>query len=159
MEETIHKSELDINNLQSQIAIIYRCLYLNQLNESLIIAIENFIAIYLKTYEQYTNLDAPNDQVKMLYDLLSGPINEAYNEHNTNLYDGMPHPAVEIIKNKLDEYHSSLEKSFNRKLTKDGIIYYDDETVPKNGYSFQLLIYVTAIILGVFLGYILYIIK
>lgn len=158
MEDT-QKNDFDINGLQEQVNIIYRCLYLNHLNESLIIALQNFIAIYIKAYEQYTNLEAPNEQVRLIYETLTGPINEAYNEHNKDLHDGMPHPAIEIIKDKLDEYHSSLEQNFTRTLAKNGIKFYEDDTISKNGFVFQFAIVGSTIILGIILGYILLLIR
>lgn len=146
-------------NLTKEANVIYRCLYLNEINDNLKDAINSYLDVYFEAYKKYVNLVQKNDVVTKIFNILQGPINEVDNPYNLTLNDGKPHPAVDLIKEKLEKFYISLEdnsysqnKGVARTLTPMGTkgikLTIDDE----NGFTKSLFIIIITIILGIIIA-------
>ncbi|MGN1378849.1 MAG: hypothetical protein ACI4XR_00385 [Bacilli bacterium] len=146
-------------NLTKEANVIYRCLYLNKINDNLKDAINSYLDVYFEAYKKYVNLTNKNDVITNIFNILQGPINEVDNPYNLALNDGKPHPAIDLIKEKLAKFYATLEensysqnKGISRSLTPmstKGIkLTIDDE----NGFTKSIFIIIITIILGIIIA-------
>ena len=69
-------------NLTKEANVIYRCLYLNEINDNLKNAIINYLDVYFDAYKKYSNLEQKDDDLTKIFNILGGPINEVDNPYN-----------------------------------------------------------------------------
>lgn len=96
---------------------------------------------------------------------LGGPVNEIDNPYNLSLNDGRPHPAIDLIKERLAKFYNELNnnaisqsngnsqsKGFSRELLPasaiKGIKLYNDE----NGFAKSFIIIIATILLGILIA-------
>ena len=99
-------------NLTKEANVIYRCLYLNEINDNLKNAIINYLDVYFDAYKKYSNLEQKDD------DLTKERLEKFYNELNNNAISQsngytrtlLPASAIKGIKLYNDE--SGFAKSF-----------------------------------------------
>ena len=152
-------------NLTKEANVIYRCLYLNEINDNLKNAIINYLDVYFDAYKKYSNLEQKDDDLTKIFNILGGPINEVDNPYNLSLNDGKPHPAIELIKEKLEKFYNELNnnaisqsngnsqsKGFSRELLPasaiKGIKLYNDES----GFAKSFIIIIATILLGILIA-------
>ena len=98
-------------NLTKEANVIYRCLYLNEINDNLKNAIINYLDVYFDAYKKYSNLEQKDDDLTKIFNILGGPINEVDNPYNLSLNDGKPHPAIDFIKERLEKFYNELNNN------------------------------------------------
>lgn len=152
-------------NLTKEANVIYRCLYLNEINDNLKNAIINYLDVYFDAYKKYSNLEQKDDDLTKIFNILGGPINEVDNPYNLSLNDGKPHPAIDLIKERLAKFYNELNnnainqsnsnsqsKGFSRELLPasaiKGIKLYNDE----NGFAKSFIIIIATILLGILIA-------
>ena len=152
-------------NLTKEANVIYRCLYLNEINDNLKNAIINYLDVYFDAYKKYSNLDQKDDDLTKIFNILGGPINEVDNPYNLSLNDGKPHPAIDLIKERLAKFYNELNnnainqsnsnsqsKGFSRELLPasaiKGIKLYNDES----GFAKSFIIIIATILLGILIA-------
>ncbi|MDY4618452.1 MAG: hypothetical protein SO484_00400 [Bacilli bacterium] len=146
-------------NLTKEANVIYRCLYLNEINDNLKNAIINYLDVYFDAYKKYSNLEQKDDDLTKIFNILGGPINEVDNPYNLSLNDGKPHPAIDLIKERLEKFYNELNnnaisqsKGFSRELLPasaiKGIKLYNDE----NGFAKSFIIIIVTILLGILIA-------
>ena len=96
---------------------------------------------------------------------MGGPINEVDNPYNLSLNDGKPHPAIDLIKERLAKFYNELNnnaisqsngnsqsKGFSRELLPasaiKGIKLYNDES----GFAKSFIIIIVTILLGILIA-------
>ena len=96
---------------------------------------------------------------------MGGPINEVDNPYNLSLNDGKPHPAIDLIKERLAKFYNELNnnainqsnsnsqsKGFSRELLPasaiKGIKLYNDES----GFAKSFIIIIATILLGILIA-------
>ena len=150
--------EAYFENLTKEANVIYRCLYLNEINDNLKEAITSYLDVYFDAYRKYSNLEHKDENLTKIFNILSGPINEVDNPYNLSLNEGAHHPAVTLIKDKLQKFYDSMKESTpmakgnSRSLTKDfisGIKLYNDE----NGFTKAIIIIGITILLGLIIAF------
>lgn len=152
-------------NLTKEANVIYRCLYLNEINDNLKNAIINYLDVYFDAYKKYSNLEQKDDDLTKIFNILGGPINEVDNPYNLSLNDGRPHPAIDLIKERLEKFYNELNnnaisqsngnsqsKGFSRELLPasaiKGIKLYNDES----GFAKSFIIIIATILLGILIA-------
>lgn len=152
-------------NLTKEANVIYRCLYLNEINNNLKNAIINYLDVYFDAYKKYSNLEQKDDDLTKIFNILGGPINEVDNPYNLSLNDGKPHPAIDLIKERLEKFYNELNnnaisqsngnsqsKGFSRELLPasaiKGIKLYNDES----GFAKSFIIIIATILLGILIA-------
>ena len=153
-------------NLTKEANVIYRCLYLNEINDNLKNAIINFLDVYFDAYKKYSNLEQKDDDLTKIFNILGGPVNEIDNPYNLSLNDGRPHPAIDLIKERLARFYvelnsvnknsqnngNSQSKGFSRDLLPasaiKGIKLYNDES----GFAKSFIIIIVTILLGILIA-------
>lgn len=152
-------------NLTKEANVIYRCLYLNEINDNLKNAIINYLDVYFDAYKKYSNLEQKDDDLTKIFNILGGPINEVDNPYNLSLNDGKPHPAIDLIKERLEKFYNELNnnaisqsngnsqsKGFLRELLPasaiKGIKLYNDES----GFAKSFIIIIATILLGILIA-------
>ena len=152
-------------NLTKEANVIYRCLYLNEINDNLKNAIINYLDVYFDAYKKYSNLEQKDDDLTNIFNILGGPINEVDNPYNLSLNDGKPHPAIDLIKERLAKFYNELNnnainqsnsnsqsKGFSRELLPasaiKGIKLYNDES----GFAKSFIIIIATILLGILIA-------
>lgn len=152
-------------NLTKEANVIYRCLYLNEINDNLKNAIINYLDVYFDAYKKYSNLEQKDDDLTKIFNILGGPINEVDNPYNLSLNDGKPHPAIELIKERLEKFYNELNnnaisqsngnsqsKGFSKELLPasaiKGIKLYNDES----GFAKSFIIIIATILLGILIA-------
>ncbi len=152
-------------NLTKEANVIYRCLYLNEINDNLKNAIINYLDVYFDAYKKYSNLEQKDDDLTKIFNILGGPINEVDNPYNLSLNDGKPHPAIDLIKERLAKFYNELNnnainqsnsnsqsKGFSRELLPasaiKGIKLYNDES----GFAKSFIIIIATILLGILIA-------
>lgn len=147
-------------NLTKEANVIYRCLYLNEINDNLKNAIINYLDVYFDAYKKYSNLEQKDDDLTKIFNILGGPINEVDNPYNLSLNDGKPHPAIDLIKEKLEKFYNELNNdnaisqsnSYTRTLLPasaiKGIKLYNDES----GFAKSFIIIIVTILLGILIA-------
>ncbi len=147
-------------NLKNESNVIYRLLHLNEVNDNLKNSIASYLDLYFDTYKKYCNLEQKDEDLTKIFNILSGPINEVDNPYNLELNDGKPHPAMDLIKERLNMFYSELNNSSgmsqsegkSRTLVPEssikGIKLYNDE----NGFIKSIIIIIATIILGILLA-------
>lgn len=152
-------------NLTKEANVIYRCLYLNEINDNLKNAIINYLDVYFDAYKKYSNLEQKDDDLTKIFNILGGPINEVDNPYNLSLNDGKPHPAIDLIKERLEKFYNELNnnaisqnngnsqsKGFSRELLPasaiKGIKLYNDES----GFAKSFIIIIATILLGILIA-------
>lgn len=152
-------------NLTKKANVIYRCLYLNEINDNLKNAIINYLDVYFDAYKKYSNLEQKDDDLTKIFNILGGPINEVDNPYNLSLNDGKPHPAIDLIKERLAKFYNELNnnainqsnsnsqsKGFSRELLPasaiKGIKLYNDES----GFAKSFIIIIATILLGILIA-------
>lgn len=152
-------------NLTKEANVIYRCLYLNEINDNLKNAIINYLDVYFDAYKKYSNLEQKDDDLTKIFNILGGPINEVDNPYNLSLNDGKPHPAIDLIKERLAKFYNELNnnaisqsngnsqsKGFSRDLLPasaiKGIKLYNDES----GFAKSFIIIIATILLGILIA-------
>lgn len=152
-------------NLTKEANVIYRCLYLNEINDNLKNAIINYLDVYFDAYKKYSNLEQKDDDLTKIFNILGGPINEVDNPYNLSLNDGRPHPAIDLIKERLEKFYvelnnnaisqsndNSQSKGFSRELLPasaiKGIKLYNDES----GFAKSFIIIIATILLGILIA-------
>lgn len=152
-------------NLTKEANVIYRCLYLNEINDNLKNAIINYLDVYFDAYKKYSNLEQKDDDLTKIFNILGGPINEVDNPYNLSLNDGKPHPAIDLIKERLAKFYNELNnnaisqnngnsqsKVFSRELLPasaiKGIKLYNDES----GFAKSFIIIIVTILLGILIA-------
>lgn len=147
-------------NLTKEANVIYRCLYLNEINDNLKNAIISYLDVYFDAYKKYSNLEQKDDDLTKIFNILGGPINEVDNPYNLSLNDGKPHPAIDLIKERLNRFYSELNnangmsqsKGFSRELLPasaiKGIKLYNDES----GFAKSFIIIIATILLGILIA-------
>lgn len=152
-------------NLTKEANVIYRCLYLNEINDNLKNAIINYLDVYFDAYKKYSNLEQKDDDLTKIFNILGGPINEVDNPYNLSLNDGKPHPAIDLIKERLEKFYNELNnnaisqsngnsqsKGFSRDLLPasaiKGIKLYNDES----GFAKSFIIIIATILLGILIA-------
>lgn len=151
-------------NLTKEANVIYRCLYLNEINDNLRDAIISYLDVYFDAYKKYSNLEQKDDDLTKIFNILGGPINEVDNPYNLSLNDGKPHPAIDLIKERLNKFYSELNnnsniqngnsqsKGFSRELLPasaiKGIKLYNDES----GFAKSFIIIIATILLGILIA-------
>ena len=152
-------------NLTKEANVIYRCLYLNEINDNLKNAIINYLGVYFDAYKKYSNLEQKDDDLTKIFNILGGPINEVDNPYNLSLNDGKPHPAIDLIKERLEKFYNELNnnaisqsngnsqsKGFSRELLPasaiKGIKLYNDES----GFAKSFIIIIATILLGILIA-------
>lgn len=152
-------------NLTKEANVIYRCLYLNEINDNLKNAIINYLDVYFDAYKKYSNLEQKDDDLTKIFNILGGPINEVDNPYNLSLNDGRPHPAIDLIKERLAKFYNELNnnvisqsngnsqsKGFSRELLPasaiKGIKLYNDES----GFAKSFIIIIATILLGILIA-------
>ena len=98
-------------NLTKEANVIYRGLYLNEINDNLKNAIINYLDVYFDAYKKYSNLEQKDDDLTKIFNILGGPINEVDNPYNLSLNDGKPHPAIDLIKERLEKFYNELNNN------------------------------------------------
>ena len=58
-------------NLTKEANVIYRCLYLNEINNNLKDAINSYLDVYFDAYKKYVNLVQKNDVVTKIFNTLT----------------------------------------------------------------------------------------
>ena len=141
------------------------CLYLNEINDNLKNAIINYLDVYFDAYKKYSNLEQKDDDLTKIFNILGGPINEVDNPYNLSLNDGKPHPAIDLIKERLAKFYNELNnnainqsnsnsqsKGFSRELLPasaiKGIKLYNDES----GFAKSFIIIIATILLGILIA-------
>lgn len=152
-------------NLTKEANVIYRCLYLNEINDNLKNAIINYLDVYFDAYKKYSNLEQKDDDLTKIFNILGRPINEVDNPYNLSLNDGKPHPAIDLIKERLEKFYNELNnnaisqsngnsqsKGFSRELLPasaiKGIKLYNDES----GFAKSFIIIIATILLGILIA-------
>lgn len=142
-------------NLTKEANVIYRCLYLNEINDNLKNAIINYLDVYFDAYKKYSNLEQKDDDLTKIFNILGGPINEVDNPYNLSLNDGKPHPAIDLIKERLEKFYNELNNKSNgytRTLLPasaiKGIKLYNDES----GFAKSFIIIIVTILLGILIA-------
>lgn len=152
-------------NLTKEANVIYRCLYLNEINDNLKNAIINYLDVYFDAYKKYSNLEQKDGDLTKIFNILGGPINEVDNPYNLSLNDGKPHPAIDLIKERLAKFYNELNnnainqsnsnsqsKGFSRELLPasaiKGIKLYNDES----GFAKSFIIIIATILLGILIA-------
>lgn len=152
-------------NLTKEANVIYRCLYLNEINDNLKNAIINYLDVYFDAYKKYSNLEQKDDDLTKIFNILGGPVNEIDNPYNLSLNDGKPHPAIDLIKERLAKFYNELNnnainqsnsnsqsKGFSRELLPasaiKGIKLYNDES----GFAKSFIIIIATILLGILIA-------
>lgn len=152
-------------NLTKEANVIYRCLYLNEINDNLKNAIINYLDVYFDAYKKYSNLEQKDDDLTKIFNILGGPINEVDNPYNLSLNDGRTHPAIDLIKERLEKFYNELNnnaisqsngnsqsKGFSRELLPasaiKGIKLYNDES----GFAKSFIIIIATILLGILIA-------
>lgn len=152
-------------NLTKEANVIYRCLYLNEINDNLKNAIINYLDVYFDAYKKYSNLEQKDDDLTKIFNILGGPINEVDNPYNLSLNDGRPHPAIDLIKERLAKFYNELNNNainqsnsnsqsngFSRELLPasaiKGIKLYNDES----GFAKSFIIIIATILLGILIA-------
>ena len=152
-------------NLTKKANVIYRCLYLNEINDNLKNAIISYLDVYFDAYKKYSNLEQKDDDLTKIFNILGGPINEVDNPYNLSLNDGKPHPAIDLIKERLAKFYNELNnnainqsnsnsqsKGFSRELLPasaiKGIKLYNDES----GFAKSFIIIIVTILLGILIA-------
>lgn len=147
-------------NLTKEANVIYRCLYLNEINDNLKNAIISYLDVYFDAYKKYSNLEQKDDDLTKIFNILGGPINEVDNPYNLSLNDGKPHPAIDLIKERLNRFYSELNntngmsqsQSYSRTLLPasaiKGIKLYNDES----GFAKSFIIIIATILLGILIA-------
>ena len=153
-------------NLTKEANVIYRCLYLNEINDNLKNAIISYLDVYFDAYKKYSNLEQKDDDLTKIFNILGGPINEVDNPYNLSLNDGRPHPAIDLIKERLARFYvelnsvnknsqnngNSQSKGFSRDLLPasaiKGIKLYNDES----GFAKSFIIIIATILLGILIA-------
>ncbi len=152
-------------NLTKEANVIYRCLYLNEINDNLKNTIINYLDVYFDAYKKYSNLEQKDDDLTKIFNILGGPINEVDNPYNLSLNDGKPHPAIDLIKERLAKFYNELNnnaisqsngnsqsKGFSRELLPasaiKGIKLYNDES----GFAKSFIIIIATILLGILIA-------
>lgn len=152
-------------NLTKEANVIYRCLYLNEINDNLKNAIINYLDVYFDAYKKYSNLEQKDDDLTKIFNILGGPINEVDNPYNLSLNDGRTHPAIDLIKERLAKFYNELNnnaisqsngnsqsKGFSRELLPasaiKGIKLYNDES----GFAKSFIIIIVTILLGILIA-------
>lgn len=147
-------------NLTKEANVIYRCLYLNEINDNLKNAIISYLDVYFDAYKKYSNLEQKDDDLTKIFNILGGPINEVDNPYNLSLNDGKPHPAIDLIKERLNRFYSELNNAngmsqsqgYSRTLLPvsaiKGIKLYNDES----GFAKSFIIIIATILLGILIA-------
>ncbi len=154
--------EAYFENLTIKANIIYKYLYYNSLTDDMKASITDYLDTYFSYYKKYTNMNVRDENLSRIFSILEGPINEANNQYNLSLNDGKPHPAVDIIKQKLTEFFmqmdsenvsvaNSLDKGKQRTLNPPGISgikLFNDE----NGFAKSFIIILATILIGIIIA-------
>lgn len=154
--------EAYFENLANRANIMYKYLYYNSLSDEMKRTIIDYLDTYFLQYKKYTNMNVRDENLSRIFSILEGPINEANNQYNLSLNDGKPHPAVDIIKQKLSEFFmqmdkenanetGSLEKGYTRTLNPPGISgikLFNDE----NGFAKSFVIILATILIGIIIA-------
>ena len=157
--------EAYFENLTKKANVIYRCLYLNEINDNLKNAIISYLDVYFDAYKKYSNLEQKDDDLTKIFNILGGPVNEIDNPYNLSLNDGRPHPAIDLIKERLAKFYNELNnnainqsnsnsqsKGFSRELLPasaiKGIKLYNDES----GFAKSFIIIIATILLGILIA-------
>ena len=144
-----------MNNVFNQnINLVYQSFQLTFLDNETITILNQFMEAYHKTLNEHLNLETPNMEVSERLRLLTGPVQQALNTPN----DGIPHPAADYIKQKLNEQGKEMEKPFVKALINPNaptLISNDD----MNGFSFAIILVCFTIVLGMVLGALLFVLK
>ena len=152
-------------NLTKEANVIYRCLYLNEINDNLKNAIINYLDVYFDTDKKYSKKEKKDDDLTKIFNILGGPINEVDNPYNLSLNDGKPHPAIDLIKERLAKFYNELNnnaisqsngnsqsKGFSRELLPasaiKGIKLYNDDS----GFAKSFIIIIATILLGILIA-------
>ncbi|MBQ6841536.1 MAG: hypothetical protein IJO63_05425 [Bacilli bacterium] len=143
-------------SFEENINQIYHYLTLTALNDDAKVKISQFMDAYHQTLNEYLNSNTPNISTTQRLQALTGPVNVAL----TTPDDGKPHPAAELIKQKVNDHGKEMEKPFVRSLRNPNapsLIKDDNEMM--NGFSFAIIIVCFTIVLGMVLGALLFLIK
>lgn len=154
--------EAYFENLANRANIMYKYLYYNSLSDEMKRTIIDYLDTYFSYYKKYTNMNVRDENLSRIFSILEGPINEANNQYNLSLNDGKPHPAVDIIKQKLSEFFmqmdsenisaaNSLDKGKSRILNPPGISgikLFNDES----GFAKSFIIILATILIGIIIA-------
>lgn len=145
-------------SFNDSLEIIYRALYLPTTTDYIESLISSYIDAYHATLDECLKSENPSAELQDRLRLLSGPLNDVFNPNNVRLQNGEKYPAVELILSKVNNYGASVEKSFTRSLNKPNTPSIIDDG--KNmGFSDIFFIIVIALITGIFLAYVFFLLK
>ena len=148
--------------IEENIEKIYEYLYLTSLDSNMINAINMFMNAYNQTLNEYLNAQNPSYELIQRLQILSGPVNFVYSNFPDNYDSPEPHPAADIIKNKINDYSTSLEKGFTRTRKNANIpstIPEEKEYTQINGFTTAIIVVILTTIFGILLGALLFFIR
>ena len=139
------------------IDIIYNSLKMTSLDSETSTALAQFMEAYHKTLDEHLNSPVTNPEVTSRLQTLTGPVNAALSMPD----DGKPHPAVDFIKEKIQNHGMEMEKGFAKVLKNPNVpsVKYEDETMQMNGFSLGIIVVIATLIAGFALGALLFFIK
>ena len=95
-------------------------LYLDSLTDAEINRINSYISEYFEALDNY-QINPNNENTQKLY-TLSKPLHEVFLVNNPRIFPGRVYPAIELIKNSIDEYGRKIEKEFENQGITNGYV-------------------------------------
>ena len=138
-------------NMENKIKIIYDSLDQINLDNDTLSLLNQFMEAYHQTLDEYVNLQVPNNEIANRLKLLTGPINKAM----TTPDGPIKYPAVDFIKEKINNHGVEMEKGFTKKLVNPNApstIPEEEPTNYMNGFSFSIILVCFTILIGMILG-------
>lgn len=139
--------------------LIYESLNKSFVDEKTTTLLSQFMDAYYQTLDEHLNAPVPNQEVINRLQKLTGPINAALNMPEPQ--DGSKRPAVDFIKEKIQNHGMEMEKGFAKVLKNPNApsVSYEDEPLQINGFSFAIIVVCFTIVVGMVLGALLFLIK
>ena len=142
------------NSFDENINIVYKSLNWTTLDDKTKLVLAQFMDAYHQTLQEHLNSEISQPEVIKRLKLLTGPVQQALNMAD----DGKCHPAVDFIKQKLNDQGKEMEKPFTKVLKNSNapaLVSNED----MNGFSFAIILVCFTIVLGMVLGALLFLIK
>lgn len=143
------------NGFDENIKLIYDSFNLTTLDNQTLTILSQFMEAYNQTLLEHLNSEITTPGAIERLRILTGPVQKAIN----TMDDGIPHPAADFIKQRINAQGQAMEKPFMRVLKNPDAPSLSSDNEDMNGFSFAIIVVCFTIVLGMVLGALLFVIK